>query len=56
MFNPVVVGAVLTTVLLVIAMWAMATQDGEDMEGEDYSYFATDKKEHKEAADIRRAA
>lgn len=40
MFNPVVVWAVLTSVLLVIAMWAMAIQEGEDMESEDFSSFA----------------
>jgi len=40
MFNPVIVGLILTTVLLVIAGWAMVTQEGEDMEGEDFSYFA----------------
>ena len=39
MFNPVVVGLISTSVLLVIAMWAMATQEGEDMEGEDFSNF-----------------
>ncbi len=53
MFNPVVVGILLTSALLIIAGWAMVTQEGEDMESqsEDYSYFAS--KEQEEARKFR---
>lgn len=59
MLSPLPALGLLTSVILSIAGWAMATEDGEDMEGEDFSYFEAaqkDKKEKKEAADIRHAA
>ena len=48
-FNPLLALGLMLAVILVIAGWAMATQDGEDMEGEDFSYFSS--KEQKEARD-----
>ena len=54
MFNPVVVGLILMSVLLVIAGWAMATQEGEDMEGEDFSSFAP--KQEDKAGDYKHTA
>ncbi len=59
MLNPLPELSLLTSVILAIAVWAMVTQEGEDMEGEDFSYFEAamkDKKEKEEAADIRHAA
>lgn len=59
MLNPLPALTLLTGVILAIAGWAMVTQEGEDMEGEDFSYFEAIKKEEKkkkEAADIRDAA
>jgi len=52
MFNPVLVGLILTSVLLAIAAWAMVTQESENMEGEDFSYFAS--KEQKQAREESR--
>ena len=40
MFNPALVLGAWTVMILGIAMWAMATQEGEDMEGEDFRNFA----------------
>lgn len=59
MLNPLPALTLLTGVILAIAGWAMVTQDGEDMEGEDFSYFESakkDKEEKKEAARHRHAA
>ena len=58
MFNPVIVGLILTSVLLTIAAWAMVTQEGENMEGEDFSYFASkeQKKAREESQKFRHAA
>ena len=39
MFNPALANGIWTVVLLGIAMWAMATREGEDMDIEDFSYF-----------------
>ena len=41
MFNPALVLGAWTVVILGIAMWAMATREGEDMEIEDFGYFAS---------------
>jgi hypothetical protein len=46
-FNPLVALGLMSAVLIGIAIWASVTQEGEDMEGEDFSYFAT--KEQKQA-------
>jgi hypothetical protein len=54
MFNPAVALGALTVVLLGIAMWAMATQEGEDMEIEDFSYFAP--KQQDKAGEYKHAA
>ena len=51
MFNPALAIGIWTVVLLGIAMWAMATREGEDMEIEDFSYFAS--KQEDEAAGYR---
>lgn len=40
MFNPALALGAWTVVILGIAMWAMATREGEDMEIEDFSYFS----------------
>ena len=44
MFNPALVFGAWTVVLLGIAMWAMATREGEDMDIEDFSYFSHKQK------------
>ncbi len=54
MFNPALVLGAWTVVILGIAMWAMATREGEDMEIEDFSYFASEQKD--EAAGYRHSA
>ena len=54
MFNPALVLGAWTVVLLGIAMWAMATQEGEDMESEDFSYFSHEQK--KDAPKHRQSA
>ena len=54
MFNPALVLGAWTVVLLGIAMWAMATQEGEDMESEDFSYFSHEQQ--KDAPKHRQSA
>jgi hypothetical protein len=57
-FNPLVALGLMSAVLLGIAIWASVTQEGEDMEGEDFSYFATKEQQQarKESENFRHAA
>ena len=56
-FNPLVALGLMASVLLGIAIWASVTQQGESMEGEDYSYFASEKqKQAREDSDHFRHA
>ena len=54
--NPLMALGLMLTVILVIAVWAMVTQEGEDMESqsEDYSYFAS--KAQQDARKFRQSA
>jgi hypothetical protein len=45
MLNPAVVLGAWTVVILGVAMWAMATQEGEGMDVEDFSYFSHEQPE-----------
>jgi hypothetical protein len=57
-FNPLVALGLMSAVLLGIAIWASVTQQGENMEGEDYSYFATKEQQQarEESDHFRHAA